>query len=134
MPRKASSRPYPDNLPGVPLAMLAKLNGISERHARRLRAHADPAEGRTFISMLTPAATLALAHARSPQGQTAYWTWLAMAQYRSEGLSTGEIANLFRVSLRSVGRALSTKKARWRGFNPLGGERILSHSQKRFAS
>lgn len=133
MPRKASPRPYPDNLPGVPLAMLARLNGISERQARRLRAQADPAAAQAFLSNITPALALTLSKARVPGGHLSHWTRLAMAHHRQEGLSNAEIASFLKVSLRSVGRVLGKLKLGGRGFNPLSGGRVLSSSQRRCA-
>ena len=130
--RKVSARPYPDSLPGVPMATLARLNGISERQARRLRARADPGESHSFLASLTPALAIALAEARAPGGHIPHWTRLAMAHHRQQGLNNSEIAKLLSVSLRSVGRVLGKQRLGGRGYNPLSGGRVRSSSQRRF--
>jgi transposase len=51
-----------------------------------------------------------------------------MKHYREQGLSNREIAQLFKVCLSTVVRAMTQPE---RGFAPLSGERLLSPSQRR---
>lgn len=130
MPKIAKPRPYPANFPGVPISTLARLNGISERHARRLKQRAPPDASRDFIATLTPEMALEICRARPPGGRIPHWSRFAIAHYRAQGLNHREIADLFGVGLRSVTRILGGHDTG--GFDPLSGQQALSRTQREF--
>lgn len=124
MSEQPSSRARQLSLTGVSFAELARLNGISPRWARRLRAKG--ADVSPCLDQPSLEEAVKIAQSRAPGSHLSYWSRLAMAHYRNEGLTRREIAELFKVCLNTVSRAIAHPS---RGFTPISGTRVLSSSQ-----
>lgn len=128
MSRKPSPRAYPLASVGISFAALAHLNGITPRWSRRLRARALDDDQQGHQPTLEDA--VAMAQLRAPRSHLSYWSRLAMAHYRRQGLSDREVALLFNVGLNTVRRGIRQPA---RGYTPLSGKQVLSSSQLRVA-
>ena len=128
MSKSPFPRTFHPHLPGVTVAWLAHVNGVTPETIRRWRRTTqrdDPAIGE-FMAQMTLELAARMARLRPGRSLLPFWSRLAIAEYHRMGTDYDTLSRLFRCSRNTIWRALKHESS---AFHTLTGERRLTHVQ-----